>query len=136
MLDPVGIGVAGLFGSTVLVRLVSIKEALAHLDVVLREFDPSYRAETLPPKRLRRVKLFGNGELTGHSGRAQAGREAAGASREIAECIVTAKGYGGESIHAVRRRVRATCPICSGTGGSLRRGPADRPMDAFSLMPA
>jgi hypothetical protein len=39
------------------------EEQLSHLDVVLREFDPSYRADTLPPKRLRRVKLFGNGEL-------------------------------------------------------------------------
>jgi hypothetical protein len=35
------------------------EEQLTHLDAV--ELDPSYRADTLPPKRLRRVKLFGNG---------------------------------------------------------------------------
>lgn len=39
------------------------EEQLSHLDAVLRELDPSYRSDTLPPKRLRRVKLFGNGEL-------------------------------------------------------------------------
>jgi hypothetical protein len=39
------------------------EEQLTHLDAVLRELDPSYRSDTLPPKRLRRVKLFGNGEL-------------------------------------------------------------------------
>jgi hypothetical protein len=38
-------------------------EQLTHMDAVLRELDPSYRADTLPPKRLRRVKLFGSGEL-------------------------------------------------------------------------
>jgi hypothetical protein len=41
------------------------EEQLTHLDAVLRELDPSYKADTLPPKKLRRVKLFGNGELTG-----------------------------------------------------------------------
>jgi hypothetical protein len=40
-------------------------EQLIHMDAVLRELDPSYRADTLPPERLRRVKLFGSGELTG-----------------------------------------------------------------------
>ena len=36
---------------------------LTHLDAVLRELDPSYRADSVAPKRLRRVKLFGSGEL-------------------------------------------------------------------------
>ena len=51
-------------------EIVQMKEGIAyreeqpsHLDAVLREFNPSYRADTLPPKRLRPVKLFGNGEL-------------------------------------------------------------------------
>jgi hypothetical protein len=34
------------------------EEQLSHLDALLRELDPSYRADKLPPKRLRRVKLF------------------------------------------------------------------------------
>lgn len=38
------------------------EEQLTHLDPTLRVFDPSYRADSIPPKRLRRVKLFGNGE--------------------------------------------------------------------------
>jgi hypothetical protein len=50
------------------------EEQLSHLDAVLRELDPSCRADTIPPKRLRRVKLFGNGEVEpAHSRRAQAG---------------------------------------------------------------
>jgi hypothetical protein len=32
------------------------EEQLSHLDAVLRELDPSYRVDTIPPKRLRRVK--------------------------------------------------------------------------------
>ncbi|MEA2818958.1 MAG: hypothetical protein QOJ86_962 [Bradyrhizobium sp.] len=67
-------------------EIVQMKEGIAyreehriHLDAVLRELDPSYRADTLPPKRLRRVKLFGaTGIEPAHCGRAQAGREAAG----------------------------------------------------------
>lgn len=83
------------------------EEQLSHLDVVLREFDPSYRAETLPPKRLRRVKLFGNGELNRLIADALRRAEKPLAAHEIAECIVTAKGYGRESVHALTRRVRA-----------------------------
>jgi hypothetical protein len=44
------------------------EEQLSHLDASLRILDPSYRADTLPPKRLRRVKLFGNGERTRSGG--------------------------------------------------------------------
>jgi hypothetical protein len=39
------------------------EEQLTHLDATLRVLDPSYRADSIPPKRLRRVKLFGSGEL-------------------------------------------------------------------------
>lgn len=38
-------------------------EQLSHLDAALRILDPDYRADSLPPKRLRQVKLFGGGEL-------------------------------------------------------------------------
>jgi hypothetical protein len=34
------------------------EEQLTHLDATLRVLDPSYRADTIAPKRLRRVKLF------------------------------------------------------------------------------
>lgn len=34
------------------------EEQLTHLDACLRALDPSYRADTVPPKRLRQVKLF------------------------------------------------------------------------------
>jgi hypothetical protein len=33
------------------------EEQLSHLDVTLRILDPSYRADTIPPKKPRRVKL-------------------------------------------------------------------------------
>ena len=46
---------------------------LTHLDAVLRELDPSYRADTIPPKKLRRVKLFQRRVEPAHCGRAQAG---------------------------------------------------------------
>jgi hypothetical protein len=83
------------------------EEQLSHLDAVLRELDPSYRADSIPPKRLRRVKLFGNGELTGLVADALRRAEKPLASSDVAEAIVEAKGYGRESIHALTRRVRA-----------------------------
>jgi hypothetical protein len=39
------------------------EEQLSHLDATLRILDPSCRSDSIPPKKLRRVKLFGNGEL-------------------------------------------------------------------------
>jgi hypothetical protein len=61
----------------------------------------------LPPKRLRRVKLFGSGELNRLIADALRRAEKPLASNDIAEAIVTTKGYGRESIHALTRRVRA-----------------------------
>jgi hypothetical protein len=83
------------------------EEQLSHLDAVLRELDPSCRADTLPPKRLRRVKLFGSGELNRLIVDALRRAEKPLASHDIADAIVTTKGYGRESIHALTRRVRA-----------------------------
>jgi hypothetical protein len=83
------------------------EEQLSHLDAVLRELDPSCRADTLPPKRLRRVKLFGNGELNRLIAGALRRAEKPLASSDIADAIVEAEGYGRDSIHALTRRVRA-----------------------------
>jgi hypothetical protein len=74
---------------------------------VPRELDPSYRADTIPPKRLRRVKLFGNGELNRLIADALRRAEKPLSCADIAAAIVTTKGYGHESIHALTRRVRA-----------------------------
>src|SRR3954447_2495856 len=63
------------------------EEQLTRLDAVLRELDPSYRADTLPPKSLRRVKLF---ERRVEPGRA----EKPLARSDVADAIVEAKGYG------------------------------------------
>lgn len=38
------------------------EDALAHLDASLRILDRAYRSDTVPPKMLRHVKLFGGGE--------------------------------------------------------------------------
>jgi hypothetical protein len=40
------------------------EEQLSHLDATLRVPDPEYLADTIQPKRIRRVKLFGGGELS------------------------------------------------------------------------
>jgi hypothetical protein len=74
------------------------KEQLAHADVLPREFDPSYRAETLPANRLRRIKLSGNGELNRLIADALRGAEKPLTSHDIAHAIVTAKRFGRESI--------------------------------------
>jgi hypothetical protein len=84
------------------------EEQLAHLDATLRVLDPSYRADTLPPKRLRRVKLFGGGELNRLI--LDALRRSDGqpmTNLEIARSIIEAKGYGEAAIHSLTRRVRA-----------------------------
>src|SRR5262245_37678006 len=84
------------------------EEALTHLDASLRVLDPEYRADTLPPKNIRRVKLFGGGELNRLI--RDALRTANGkplTNVEIAAAIVAAKGYGEQSMHALIRRVRA-----------------------------
>jgi hypothetical protein len=83
------------------------EEQLSHLDAVLRELDPSYRVDTIPPKRLRRVKLFGSGKLNRLIADALRRVEKPLASNDVADAIVTEKGYGRESIHALTRRVRA-----------------------------
>lgn len=83
------------------------EDMLAHLDATLRALDPSYRADTVAPKKLRRVKLFGGGELN----RLILDSLRRGArpmtNVEIAAAIVTAKGYGEEAMPALIRRVRA-----------------------------
>jgi hypothetical protein len=87
------------------------EEQLAHLDAVLRELDPTYRADTIAPKRLRRVKLFGGGELnrliTDALRRADGKPLTVG---KITAAIIQAKGYREESKHALVRRVRANLP--------------------------
>lgn len=84
------------------------EEQLTHLDATLRVLDPSYRADTIAPKRLRRVKLFGNGELNRLI--IDALRRANGkplSTPAIADAIIAAKGYGKEAKHALIRRARA-----------------------------
>jgi hypothetical protein len=95
-------------------EIVQMKEGIAyrevqltHLDAVLRELDPSYRGDTIPPKKLRRVKLFGNGELNRLIADALRRAEKPLASSDVADAIVEAKGYGRDTIHALTRRVRA-----------------------------
>jgi hypothetical protein len=49
--------------------------------------------DTLPPKRLRRAKLFGNGELNGLIADALRRAEKPLANHDIADAICEAKGY-------------------------------------------
>jgi|SRR5579862_5221988 len=84
------------------------EEQLTHLDATLRVLDPEYRADTVAPKRIRRVKLFGGGELNRLI--IDALRRAGGnpvSTPAICDAIIAAKGYGPEAKHALIRRVRA-----------------------------
>jgi hypothetical protein len=83
------------------------EEMLSHLDATLRALDPSYRADTVAPKKLRRVKLFGGGELNRLILDALRTGGKPLTNVEIAAAIVTAKGYGEEAMPALIRRVRA-----------------------------
>lgn len=84
------------------------EQQLAHLDATLRILDPNYRANTIPPKRIRRVKLFGGGELNRliHDALRRADGKALSVP-QIADAIIAAKGYGHEAKPALARRVRA-----------------------------
>jgi hypothetical protein len=84
------------------------EEQLQHLDATLRVLDPSYRADTIAPKRLRRVHLFGGGELCRLIVDAlrRAGKPLTNA--EITEAIIVTKGYGHEAMPTLTRRVRAS----------------------------
>lgn len=84
------------------------QDQLSHLDATLRILDPDYRADTIAPKRIRRVKLFGGGELNRLI--LDALRRADGtplSTPEIADAIIEAKGYGHEARPGLIRRVRA-----------------------------
>jgi hypothetical protein len=84
------------------------EDQLAHLDATLRILDPSYRADTIAPKRIRRVKLFGGGELNRliHDALRRAEGKAL-STPQIADAIIAVKGYGREAKPALIRRVRA-----------------------------
>ena len=82
------------------------EEQLTHLDAVLRELDPSYRADTLPPKRLRRVKLFGNGELNRLIATRSGGLKSPWRATTLPTRFVR-PGLRAGVIYALTRRVRA-----------------------------
>jgi len=96
------------------------EKQLSHLDAALRILDPDYRADTVPPKRLRQVKLFGGGELNRLI--LDALRRADGrplSNREIAASIVEVKGYGAEALPALARRVRANLTYLASKRGAV-----------------
>lgn len=98
------------------------EEQLTHLDAVLRVLDPEYRASTIAPKRIRRVKLFGNGELSRLI--LDALRRADGkplSTPQIADAIIAAKGYGHDARHALSHRVRANLAYLQRQRGSVQK---------------
>ena len=103
--------------------IIDREDMLAHLDATLRALDPSYRADTVAPKRLRRVKLFGGGELNRLI--LDALRKGGGkplSNVEIAAAIVAFKGYGEESMPALIRRVRANLSYLFKNGRVVKTG--------------
>lgn len=97
------------------------QQQLAHLDATLRILDPEYRSDTIPPKRLRRVKLFGGGELNRLilDALRRAGKPLS--TPEVAEAIIAAKGYGHEAKPALCQRVRANLSYLLRQRGSVRK---------------
>lgn len=98
------------------------EEQLSHLDATLRVLDPEYRADTIAPKRLRRVKLFGGGELNRLI--IDALRKADGkplSTPAIADAIIAAKGYGHAAKPALIRRVRANLSYLLKHRGSIEK---------------
>jgi hypothetical protein len=85
------------------------------MDAVLRELDPSYRADTLPPKRLRRIKLFGSGELNRLIADALRRAEKPLRAMILPTPLSKPRATGG-SPHALTRRVRRVVK----TGDRLR----------------
>lgn len=97
-------------------------DSLAHIDATLRILDPSYRADTVAPKRLRRVKLFGGGELNRlilDTLRKAEGRPLS--NMEIAKAIIEVKGYGHDSLPALGRRVRANLTYLLRRRGAVKK---------------
>ena len=69
-----------------------IKRREQQLDATLRILDPEYRADTIAPKRIRRGKLFGGGELNRLIIDALRRANGEGLSRpQIADAIIAAK---------------------------------------------
>lgn len=96
------------------------EEQLSHLDATIKIFDPDFPVDTIPPKRPRQVKLFGAGEL----GRLilDALRRAEGkplSTREIAQSIVDAKGYGQAAVPALALRVRGNLSYLTRERGTV-----------------
>jgi len=101
--------------------IVDREEMLSHLDATLRALDPSYRADTIAPKKLRRVKLFGGGELNRLILDALRRGARPMTNVEIAAAIVAVKGYGEDAMPALIRRVRANLSYLLRSRGAVKK---------------
>ena len=101
--------------------IIDREEMLSHLDATLRALDPSYRADTVAPKKLRRVKLFGGGELNRLILDALRRGGKPMTNVEIAAAIVAVKGYGEEAMPALIRRVRANLSYLLRSRGAVQK---------------
>ena len=112
------------------------QEQLAHIDATIRLLDPEFQTDTIPPKRPRRVKLFGHAEL---------GRLILEALRkkgrpmhvsEIVTAIIAAKGHTESARPALTSRVRGNLSYLWRRQRSITKagkGPAARWSLASSL---
>jgi hypothetical protein len=115
--------------------IIDREEMLSHLDATLRALDPSYRADTVAPKKLRRVKLFGGGELNRLILDALRRGGKPMTNVEIAAAIVTVKGYGEEAMPALIRRVRANLSYLRRDRGAVTKT-GNRLTARWTLSPA
>jgi hypothetical protein len=94
---------------------------LSHLDPTLRALDPSYSADTVLPKSLLRVQLFGGGELNRLILDALRRGGKPMTNVEIAAAIVAVKGYGEEAMPALIRRVPANLSNMQRNGARIAK---------------
>ena len=90
-------------------EMVRISEEVKSLDAAIKLFDPSYRIDSLRPKRFKRKNYFFSA-VEGNRSILDVLREAKGAvsTNEIAERLLTAKGFASESLDALKATVLTT----------------------------
>ncbi len=88
-------------------RVRSLRASLVHLDASLALLDPDRDPKSIPNKRTRRVKLFGQGKLNRMVMDAMREGNRPMTTLEITEAICARLSYGEAAKASMRNRVRA-----------------------------
>ena len=88
-------------------KLRGIREAMSHVDGVLRLFDPEADPKAIKAKPYRRVKLFGQGKLNRMILDALRATGRPMSTAEVTAAVGAAQGFGEAAAKGLRNRVRA-----------------------------